>query len=43
MRRVAGFPCGWFYFERVDHLDVVRLLADAQDLNAILDSFHNEP
>ncbi len=34
--RVAGFPCGWFYFERVDHVDVVRLLAYAQDLAALL-------
>lgn len=34
--RLAGFPCGWFYFERVDHVDVVRLLAYAQDLAAIL-------
>jgi toxin ParE1/3/4 len=31
-RRVAGFPCGWFYFVATDHIDVVRLLADAQDL-----------
>jgi len=35
-RRLTGFPCGWFYFERVDHIDVVRLLAYAQDLAAIL-------
>jgi len=35
-RRVAGFPCGWFYFERVDHVDVVRLVAYAQDLATIL-------
>ncbi|MEE9415222.1 MAG: hypothetical protein V3V01_08050 [Acidimicrobiales bacterium] len=35
-RRVTGFPCGWFYFERVDHVDVVRLLAYAQDLFMIL-------
>ena len=33
---VAGFPCGWFYFEREGHVDVVRLLAFAQDLAAIL-------
>lgn len=37
MRRIAGFPCGWYYFVRLDHLDVVRLLADTQDLAAILD------
>ena len=36
VRRIIGFPCGWFYFVRADHLDVVRLLADAQDLPAIL-------
>ncbi|WP_419944486.1 type II toxin-antitoxin system RelE/ParE family toxin [Candidatus Poriferisodalis sp.] len=35
-RRLAGYPCGWFYFERRDHVDVVRLLAYAQDLEAIL-------
>ncbi len=34
--RVAGFPCGWFYFERNDYVDVVRLLAYAQDLATIL-------
>lgn len=35
-RRLAGFPCGWFYFERDVHVDVVRLLAYAQDLETIL-------
>jgi toxin ParE1/3/4 len=34
--RLDGFPCGGFYFERVDHVDVVRLLAYAQDLVLIL-------
>ena len=34
--RILGFPCGWFYFERVDHIDVVRLLAYAQDLETVL-------
>ena len=34
--RLDGFPCGWFYFERVDHVDVVRLLAYGQDLATIL-------
>ncbi len=40
LRRVGveGFPCGWFYFERADHLDVVRLLADKQDLDDLLGS-----
>lgn len=37
MRRIERFPCGWFYLVRTDHLDVVRLLADAQDLTAILE------
>lgn len=38
LRRVGveGFPCGWFYVERSDHLDVVRLLADKQDLDDLL-------
>ena len=35
-RRLARFPCGWFYFERANHVDVVRLLAYAQDLETIL-------
>jgi toxin ParE1/3/4 len=35
-RRVAGFSCGWFYFIAADGVDVVRLLADAQNLPAIL-------
>ena len=35
-RRVAGFPYGWFYFAVTDHIDVVRLLAEAQNLPAIL-------
>ncbi len=35
-RRLATFPCGWFYFERADHVDVVRLLAYTQDLETIL-------
>ena len=36
-QRVVGFPCGWLYFPRADHLDVVRLIADAQDLTALAD------
>ena len=36
VRRVLSFPCGWFYFVADDHVDVVRLLADAQDLSTIL-------
>ena len=34
--RVAGFPLLWFYFERDNHLDVVRLLGERQDIAAIL-------
>jgi len=36
VRRIEGFPCGWFYFVTPSHADVVRLLADSQDLLAIL-------
>ena len=35
-RRVTVFSCGWFYFIGRDRVDVVRLLADAQELPAIL-------
>ena len=34
--RVAKFPLLWCYFERGDHLDVVRLLGERQDIAAIL-------
>ena len=34
--RVAKFPLLWCYFERGNHLDVVRLLGERQDLSAIL-------
>lgn len=37
VRRVDRFPCGWYYFIRADHLDIARLLADAQDIAAILE------
>ena len=33
---VTGFPVQWFYFEADDHLDVVRLLGDRQDIATIL-------
>ena len=33
---VEGFPTRWCYFVAGDHLDVVRLLADAQDLPTLL-------
>jgi toxin ParE1/3/4 len=41
-RRIAGFPCGWFYFIATDHVDVVRLLAEAPDLPAILADIERE-
>ena len=34
--RVAKFPLLWCYFERGDHLDMVRLLGERQDIAAIL-------
>ena len=36
-RRVKGFPLRWFYFDRDDRIDVVRLLADRQDMAATVD------
>jgi len=42
VRRIDGFPCGWCYFVRADHLDVARLLADTQDLTAILNDFRDD-
>lgn len=34
--RVSRFPALWLYFERADHLDVVRLLGERQDIGSIL-------
>lgn len=34
--QVAKFPLLWFYIERRDHLDVVRLLGQRQDIVTIL-------
>ncbi|MDE2095311.1 MAG: type II toxin-antitoxin system RelE/ParE family toxin [Burkholderiales bacterium] len=34
--RVSGFPLVWFYFERDDHLDVVRMLGERQDIATII-------
>ena len=34
--RLGRFPALWFYFERDDHLDVVRLLGERPDIAAIL-------
>jgi len=36
VHRIPNFPCGSFYFVRSDRVDVVRLLADAQDIAAVL-------
>lgn len=33
--KVTKFPLLWFYFERADHLDVIRLLGERQDIAAI--------
>ena len=37
IRRIPGFPAGWFYFIRTEFVDVVRLLGFSQDLPAELD------
>jgi toxin ParE1/3/4 len=42
MRPIDRFPCGWLYFVRTEHLDIVRLLADAQDLTAILEALDDQ-
>lgn len=34
---IAGFPCGWIYLERREVLDIIRLVADRQDLASALD------
>ena len=34
--RVTGFPIQWLYFEASDHIDIVRLLGERQDMIAIL-------
>lgn len=34
--RLSGFPLIWFYFERDDYLDFVRLLGERQDILSIL-------
>ena len=35
-RTIKGFSTRWYYFVADGHLDVVRLLADAQDLPGLL-------
>lgn len=42
VRRIAGFPCGWFSVVRQNHIDVVRLLADAQHLAAGLNGLDDD-
>ncbi|MBK1615271.1 plasmid stabilization system protein [Rubrivivax gelatinosus] len=34
--RVAGFPLQWLYLEADDHVDLIRLLGDRQDIIEIL-------
>ncbi|WP_077003360.1 type II toxin-antitoxin system RelE/ParE family toxin [Variovorax sp. KK3] len=41
--RITGFPAQWFYFEAEDHLDVVRLLGERQDVVAILGANLEQP
>jgi toxin ParE1/3/4 len=33
LRRIANFPCGWFYFASGDHVDVVRLPVILADID----------
>jgi len=33
--RINGFPLTWWYFERADHLDVVRLVGQRQQQSDI--------
>ena len=40
---IAGFPCGWIYLERQEVLDVIRLVADRQDLASALDEDAPDP
>ena len=40
---VGGFPMSWYYFERDDRLDVVRLLGDRQDIATMLADDVREP
>lgn len=40
---VSGFPLQWFYFERDDTLDVVRLLGERRDIATILSDDPPQP
>ncbi len=42
VRRIAAFPCGWLYLASGDRVDAVRLLADAQDIAAVLADIDRE-
>ena len=42
VRRIPNFPCGWFYFASGDRVDVVRLLADDQDIAAVFADMEQE-
>ena len=37
------FPVRWFYIERADFIDVIRLLGERQDLEAILSGEPADP
>lgn len=38
--RINDFPLTWLYVERADHLDVIRLLGERQDILSILGTEH---
>ncbi|MBA3057902.1 MAG: type II toxin-antitoxin system RelE/ParE family toxin [Gammaproteobacteria bacterium] len=38
--RVNGFSLVWLYFEHDDHLDVIRLLGERQDILTMLGAEH---
>jgi len=40
---VRRFPVRWWYFEQQDRIDVIRLLGERQDLEAILSAEPLEP
>jgi len=42
VRRITNFACGWFYLAIDGHIDVIRLLADAQDIAVVLADIDQE-
>jgi toxin ParE1/3/4 len=38
--RIGSYQRAWFYFERSDFVDVVRLLGDAQDVISLVSNEH---